>query len=1095
MRQFSKPILLSALLVVIYTLVFVLKRFLTGDFYQDEVHFYATTLQFARETIPSLDLLRNYGELNTPLPFMIGGVVVNLFGEAIQPLRILTFLISFGIALSFVWAAPKSPRSVLALAGLLLFPNYYLCSVHYYTDMYAQVAVVLGVIAYRKEQHVLSFLCFCLAVCSRQYMIAFPAGIALYEVLRRIDVRQGLSENAKALFSRPFWIWYGLAVLSLVPWILLWEGGAPAAEMARQYYHLGKVYNPGFVLYSAACLAVYCVVPELIFTRSWQYYRRYPAAHPWLFGGLVVFVVCLVLFFPAQQTYNPYFTWPYLGYFDRLLVILGLSGLAKQLVFGFFMLISLMRFIRPRLNVLDWFVLCNLVLLGKAQLSWDKYSMPMIIMVWYLIQFDDYFPLNQQTYPNPLSRAATPTLGGVASRLFARISSTISRFSVGRLARPGLLILLFGGMGLTAAGQRRPFVGFEKLPQRMQVYARDNNNEAVVPISGRVYSSAWSYMSLVVYRNDNRIGYRRSQLQYAAGDTTGRFEFSYPIKAELADYAFEVFLCRGADSVQIVRQEEIVAGDYFVINGQSNAYAVRNNNYFSKYARTIGRRPDQEGMPETEFLAYGWSEPPTGTWGLMLQQLIEEKYKIPTCVINGAVPGTNIAQHLERGFSPENDKYSIYGRLLNRVKQSGATRIRAFFWLQGEDDALGGTPNYPEQFDRLYKMWQADYPNVEQFVVLQINILFNPFYGAGAIREFQRRVPALYPKTKNFATLGLPNYDGIHYEADGYRVLGRQLVSFIAPALYKEADSVNVATPNLQKAYYASPQKNAITLVFEEGQRMRWGADTMVTGRLGQPVPISLRNSFFFDGKEDAPAPVKSGQADGNRVTLYFDQPVTAGKLSYTPAYYTNGPLWFYQGPYLKNSRGLAAFSFQEVAIADPLVIAGFKSQVENGVDVRLSWTPAGAMDSYLLERKDNRSGQYTTMARLPGPTTEYLDKGLSLSTTYTYRLRSFRGNMESAPVEVTAQTAVLLAAGLPADAPLIQLYPTPVENQLNLRFKQRFTGEVQVLSLSGSKLVAQSLTGVLEHQINVTGLPSGMYLVTLLPAAAAVYSQKIVKY
>ena len=44
-------------------------NWLAFDPVKDEVHFWATSLEFAQQPLPSFDLLRSYGELNTPLPF------------------------------------------------------------------------------------------------------------------------------------------------------------------------------------------------------------------------------------------------------------------------------------------------------------------------------------------------------------------------------------------------------------------------------------------------------------------------------------------------------------------------------------------------------------------------------------------------------------------------------------------------------------------------------------------------------------------------------------------------------------------------------------------------------------------------------------------------------------------------------------------------------------------------------------------------------------------------------------------------------------------------------------------------------------------
>ncbi len=127
------------------------------------------------------------------------------------------------------------------------------------------------------------------------------------------------------------------------------------------------------------------------------------------------------------------------------------------------------------------------------------------------------------------------------------------------------------------------------------------------------------------------------------------------------------------------------------------------------------------------------SWPSVGVWGLDLQRRILQEYKVPTCVINGAVPGSGIQKHILRDSS---SVHTIYELLRFRIRKSGTSRIRAFFWLQGEEDVLAELPGYTQKFDTLYHYWQQDYPMVDTFVVLQTNLLTNPNPEAGVIRDF-----------------------------------------------------------------------------------------------------------------------------------------------------------------------------------------------------------------------------------------------------------------------------------------------------------------------------------------------------------------------
>jgi len=393
----SRKLYTSLVVFIIFIVIFFLKQKFNGVLYQDEFHYLPTAVFFSHEPVPSIDLLKSYNELNTPLPFILGGWVVNIFGENIQYLRLLTYGVSFLLLMTFIWSAPgNSKRFFLCLAGLMVFPNYYLCSVYYYTDIFAMISVLAGIVAYLKRAHLAGLLFFVAAISCRQYMLAFPAAIVAYEFLELLKKSSGLNQFLKNIFTDKTWIFYSLAVLSIIPWVLLWNGPAPAAVMAEQHYDSNKIinYNFGFVIYASVCLAVYYVIPEVLLSGKIRYFIDYPRNYPRLFIALIAIVITLITFFPARQAFNPYFTWPYLGYIDQLFMTIGITGFVKQICFGILMLITLMRFISPYFNLASCIVAINLLLLGKAQLSWDKYSLPMIMTLWFLAMFDSQWSLS-----------------------------------------------------------------------------------------------------------------------------------------------------------------------------------------------------------------------------------------------------------------------------------------------------------------------------------------------------------------------------------------------------------------------------------------------------------------------------------------------------------------------------------------------------------------------------------------------------------------------------------------------------------------------------------------------------------------------------
>jgi len=390
-QQNTQKTIASLFFIAFYGVILAYKFFFREPLYQDEIHFFDTTILFGKQVIPSLELLKTYPELNTPIPFIIGSWWTKLFGENIQALRWLTFLLSFLITNLFIWQSPsKSSKLWWCLFGVWLFPNYYLCTVYYYTDMFAMSAMMLGIVAYLYQRHAWAGFFFIVAVCCRQYMVAFPAAILAFEFIGLSLKQQTFLSGIMAVLQKKYWFWYVLACLSLLPWLVLWGGFAPAAEMARQHYDKISVYKFGFALYVSAVTAVYFVIPETIFSKNYKYYLDYPRKNTFLFLGLCIIVLVIIVFFPAQQTKNLYFDWPYLGYVDQGLMTIGIKGFVKQLVFGILMLISLMRFVRFDQSLASWVFIINTLLLGKAQLSWDKYSLPTVLVLWFLTLISEH---------------------------------------------------------------------------------------------------------------------------------------------------------------------------------------------------------------------------------------------------------------------------------------------------------------------------------------------------------------------------------------------------------------------------------------------------------------------------------------------------------------------------------------------------------------------------------------------------------------------------------------------------------------------------------------------------------------------------------
>lgn len=179
---------------------------------------------------------------------------------------------------------------------------------------------------------------------------------------------------------------------------------------------------------------------------------------------------------------------------------------------------------------------------------------------------------------------------------------------------------------------------------------------------------------------------------------------------------------------------------------------------------------------------------------LDLARHIVDTYKIPVCILNGAVGGTRIDQHLP-GSADRTNLATIYGRLLARVRAARLTHgIRAVFWHQGEADqgADGpdggyGSETYRRHFHELAAHWQLDMPNLGHTFLFQI--WPNACSQGGTpesdrLRDIQRTLPRDFARMSVMSTLGIRPEGGCHYPAAGYAEMARLMAPLVDQACY-----------------------------------------------------------------------------------------------------------------------------------------------------------------------------------------------------------------------------------------------------------------------------------------------------------------------
>jgi hypothetical protein len=442
----------------------------------------------------------------------------------------------------------------------------------------------------------------------------------------------------------------------------------------------------------------------------------------------------------------------------------------------------------------------------------------------------------------------------------------------------------------------------DEKPEEGQFYARDDTNEGTLDYNGTLTEPADSVF-LKLYADE-----RLCQTETASLGADKSYALAVKLKPGLIKYRVEFGTRTGGRETLLRTVGDLVCGDAYLINGQSNAVATDwgkdESPETTPWIRTFG---SMGGDPKSSRWGDAVRRAPrdrlvVGYWGYDLAKQLVDRYKIPICIINGAVGGTRIDQHQRNAANPE-DLTTIYGRLLWRVREARLTHgIRGVLWHQGENDQGADGPTggygwetYRQFFIDLAAAWKQDFPNVQHYYLFQIwpkACAMGVDGSDNRLREVQRTLPSAFSNLSIMSTLGIQPPGGCHYPSAGYAEIARLICPLIERDHYGRRFATSITPPNLQRACYADGAKDEIALEFD--QPVQWN-DALV----GQ---------FYLDGQRGQ---VVSGRVAGNGVTLKLAAPTAANTITYLDSKQWN------QETLLRGENGIAALTFCEVPMSD----------------------------------------------------------------------------------------------------------------------------------------------------------------------------------
>ena len=446
----------------------------------------------------------------------------------------------------------------------------------------------------------------------------------------------------------------------------------------------------------------------------------------------------------------------------------------------------------------------------------------------------------------------------------------------------------------------------EEKPVDHQFYARDDKGLGTLHYRGTLKQTADSVF-LRLYADDKLIDVQRQKV-----GADKKYALATSLQAGLIAYRTEFGIKRGGAETILEKANDLVCGDVFVIQGQSNAEAWTDQRvihpFRSPWLRSFGTPSTNKDRARDVVWgnALSFNGGPNhhhyqiGYWGVELGKTLIETHKIPICIINGAQGGTRIDQH-QRNEADPTDVTTIYGRLLWRLQQAKLTHgVRAVLWHQGENDqgesgATGtfGWVNYQDYFIRMSAAWKQDYPNIKHYYIHQIwpGACGSRSVEGDRLREQQRQLPKQFSNMSVLSTLGIRPGGGCHFLAEGYAAMARQLVPLVNQYNYGVEPKTSITPPNIRSVSFVNDRKDEIKLVFD--QDVKWDEEII--------------ERFYLD---DSSAELTAVGGSGKTITLKLAGPSMANNLSYV-----RGGKWRQDQSIIWGVNDLAALTFCEVPI------------------------------------------------------------------------------------------------------------------------------------------------------------------------------------
>lgn len=294
----------------------------------DERHFYNTILFFKDF---DLSKIADYKEVTPPFTYLIYALWGKVVGFEISSLRILSIIISTGIAflLHYLIFSLFQKRSFAILGTLLFMLNPYVIgmSIFIYTDMLAVLFVIILLIGILKNNIILIFFSSCFSILTRQYNIVFLIAAVIYFFF--LYLQKGEKKNLFNIIA---------VIVSTIPLIFLfyiWGGISPPTGAKYWIGNNSLQYNLNSLTTYLSIIPIYTL--PLFTVVSWRNKEN------WKFY-IAFFAIGLIYFFFRVEASNVTLTQTDLttvGLFHKSLQNIVGDGFIQHIIFYFFFVMGI----------------------------------------------------------------------------------------------------------------------------------------------------------------------------------------------------------------------------------------------------------------------------------------------------------------------------------------------------------------------------------------------------------------------------------------------------------------------------------------------------------------------------------------------------------------------------------------------------------------------------------------------------------------------------------------------------------------------------------------------------------------------------------